>query len=128
MNDSIFAKIIKDEIPAERLYEDDLTVAFLTVEPRQPGHTLIVPKKQIDQIWDLPEEYYIAVMQTAKKVALRIKEVLGVVRVGVIVEGVEVPHVHVHLVPFNTVEEFHQPAQLAAPQDLAEMAKKLRFR
>ncbi len=127
MNDSIFTKIIQGDIPAERIYEDDLTIAFLTVEPCQPGHTLVIPKKQIDHLWDLEDTDYQAVMNTAKKVALHLKEVLGVSRIGVKVVGEEVPHAHVHLIPFNSVQEFNSPALLAAPNDLAEMAKKLRF-
>ena len=127
MQDSIFSKIIKGDIPSEKIYEDNLTIAFLTVEPIQPGHTLVVSKKQVDQLWDLDDENYYAVMDTAKKVAKRIKDALGVERVGVKVEGLEVPHVHVHLIPFSTVQEYNSPARLAAPHDLAEMAKKIRF-
>ena len=128
MQDSIFTKIIQGDIPSEKIYEDDLTIAFLTVEPMQPGHTLVVPKKQVDQLWDLDDTDYQAVMNTAKKVAKRMKDALGVERVGVKVEGLEVPHVHVHLIPFNTVEEYNSPAKLASPGDLAEMAAKLRFK
>jgi histidine triad (HIT) family protein len=125
MQDSIFTKIIQGDIPSEKIYEDDLTIAFLTVEPIQPGHTLVVSKKQVDQIWDLEDEDYLAVWDSARKVAKRIKDALGVERVGVKVEGLEVPHVHVHLIPFNTVEQYNSPAKLGSPQDLAEMAKKL---
>lgn len=127
MADSIFTKIIRGEIACEKIYEDDKTLAFLTIEPTQPGHTLIVPKKQIDQLWDLPDGDYQALMDTAKKVANRLKNVLGVKRIGVRVIGEEVPHAHIHLVPFNTVEEFYQKTTSAAPSELAEMAKKLAF-
>lgn len=127
MHDSIFTKIIQGDIPAEKVYEDDLTIAFLTVEPIQPGHTLVIPKKQVDHLWDLDDEIYHAVMATAKKVAQHMKEVLQVSRIGVKVIGEEVPHAHIHLIPFNSVAEFNSPARLAAPNDLAEMAKKLRF-
>ncbi len=127
MLDSIFTKIIQGDIPAEIIYEDDLTLAFLTVEPIQPGHTLVIPRKQIDQLWDLDDEDYQAVMKTAKKIAKKIKTVLGTERIGVKVIGEEVPHAHIHLIPFNTVEEYNSPARLAAPNDLAEMAAKLRF-
>lgn len=127
MSDSIFTKIINGEIFAEKVYEDDLTIAFLTIEPSQPGHTLVVPKKQIDQLWDLPDEDYRALMATSKKVAKRIKDVLGVKRVGLKVIGEEVPHAHVHLVPFNTLGEYASPAKAASSEELAEMAKKLAF-
>ncbi|OVE78483.1 hypothetical protein BVY00_02655 [bacterium G20] len=127
MSDSIFTKIIKGEISAEKVYEDGLTIAFLTIQPVQPGHTLVVPKKQIDQLWDLPDEDYQALMATSKKVAKRIKDVLGVKRVGVKVIGDEVPHAHVHLIPFNSVAEFQQPPKAASSEELSGMAKKLAF-
>lgn len=127
MQDSVFSKIVKGDIPAEKVYEDELTLAFLTLMPIQAGHTLVISKKQVDHLWDLPEEDYQAVMRTTQKVAKRIREVLKPERVGAKVIGEEVPHAHVHLIPFNTLEEYDQHPQLAAPTDLAEMAKKLHF-
>ena len=129
MADSIFTKIIKGEIPAHKIYEDDKTLAFLTISPSQPGHTLVIPKRQIDQLWDLSDEDYQALMITAKKVAKHIKEVLGVKRIGVRVVGEEVPHAHVHLVPFNTVAEFYAriDGEPESDEKLAKMAKKLAF-
>src|ERR1700752_4771420 len=100
MQDSIFTKIIRGEIPAEKIYEDDKTIAFLDIHPITPGHTLVVPKKQIDHLWDLPDEDYLALMQTAKKVANRQRQVLNPQRVGVHVVGVDVPHAHIHVFPF----------------------------
>src|SRR3989344_2967902 len=105
MSDSIFTRIIKGEIPAHKIYEDDKTLAFLDIHPIQPGHTLVVPKKQIDSLWDLPEEEYAVLMQNCNKVAKRLRKILGVPRVGVQVIGIDVPHAHVHLIPFTTVEE-----------------------
>lgn len=128
MQDSIFSKIVKGDIPAEKVYEDELTLAFLTIMPVQPGHTLVISKKQIDHLWDLPEEDYQAVMKTVQKVAKRIKEVLQPERVGAKVIGEEVPHAHVHLIPFNTLEEYDQQPQLGAPNELADMAKRLYFK
>jgi histidine triad (HIT) family protein len=127
MADSIFTKIIKGEMPARKIYEDAKTLAFLTIDPTQPGHVLVIPKKQIDQIWDLEDEDYMAVMTTAKKVAKRMREVLGVKRIGVRVIGEDVPHAHVHLIPFNTVKDFYQKSYSASEAELAEMAKKLAF-
>lgn len=130
MSDSIFTKIIKGEIPAHKIYEDDRTYAFLDINPLQPGHTLVVPKSQVEFLWDLSEEDYLAVMNVAKKVAKRIKEVLPVEYVGLQVIGVDVPHAHVHVVPFSTVEEFHGKSNRPAAADheaLAELAKKLAF-
>jgi len=127
MSDSIFTKIIKGEIPCHKIYEDELSLSFLTIRPVQPGHTLVVAKKQIDHIWDLSDEDYQAVMAASKKVARRMKDVLGVKRIGVKIIGEEVPHAHVHLVPFNTLEEFDQIPRTVPDEELAEMAKKLAF-
>jgi histidine triad (HIT) family protein len=126
MADSIFTKIIKGEIPAHIIYEDDKTLAFLTIMPRQPGHTLVIPKVQIDQVWDLSDEDFSAVMATSKKVAKHMKEVLGTKRIGILVAGDEVPHAHVHLIPFDNTGMLDKP-QEASEEELAEMAKKLAF-
>lgn len=128
MADSVFTKIIKGEIPSHKVYEDELTFAFLDIHPKQPGHVLVIPKKEVDHIWDLPDEDYQALMTTSKKVAQRIKETLRPVRVGMQVEGTGVPHAHVHIFPFNSVEEFRAPQDESKEPDheaLAEMAKKL---
>lgn len=130
MQDSIFTKIVKGEIPCHKIYEDDRTLAFLDIHPALPGHTLVIPKTQIEHLWDLPDEEYRAVMDTCKKVALRLREVLGTARVGVKVIGIDVPHVHVQLLPFNSGAEFEAPQDMAAEPDhpaLAELAKKLAF-
>jgi len=130
MADSIFTKIIRGEIPSHKIYEDDKTFAFLDIHPKTAGHTLVVPKKQIDQFQDLPDEDYIALMQTVKKVAQRLKEVLGADRIGLEVIGVDVPHAHIHIFPFSTMAEYRRVADMSAEPDheaLAEMAQKLRF-
>ena len=130
MVDSLFTKIIRGEIPAQKIYEDDKTYAFLDINPTQPGHTLVVPKNQIDQLWDLPDEDYQALMATCKKVAQRLKDVLGVQRVGVKVIGEEVPHAHIHLIPFNEAREFYvRRPQVPDPDHKAldEMARRLAF-
>lgn len=130
MQDSVFTKIVKREIPAHLIYEDENTLAFLDIHPSTTGHTLVIPKKQIDHLWDLEDEDYQAVMATAKLVANRLKDVLGVQRVGVKVVGEDVPHAHVHLLPFNTTKEFHAPQDLNSEPDhtaLATLAERLRF-
>jgi histidine triad (HIT) family protein len=130
MEDSIFTKIIKGEIPAYKIYEDDKTLAFLDIHPKQPGHTLVVPKKQVEFVWDLDDEMYQAVMATVKKIALRIREVLGKPYVGELVVGEEVPHAHVHVYPFSTLEESRSiPDPNGEPDHaaLGAMAKKLTF-
>lgn len=128
MEESIFTKIVKGEIPCQKIYEDELTLAFLNIHPINPGHTLVIPKKQIAFLWDLPDEDYQAVMSTVKKVGVRIREIINPVRVGVHVVGLDVPHAHVHVFPFNTIEEFTRiPDQKSEPDyaALAEMAQKL---
>jgi histidine triad (HIT) family protein len=130
MSDSIFTKIIKGEIPCHKVYEDDKTLAFLDIHPVQPGHVLVVPKVQVEQIWDLPEADYQALMETVKKIGNRLREVTDKKFVGVGVEGIGVPHAHVHVFPFNNTTEYHNIADQNAEPDhaeLAEMAKKLKF-
>ena len=129
MEDSIFTKIVKGEIPSHKIYEDEKTLAFLSIYPSVEGHTLVIPKTQVDSLWDLAEDEYDAVMDTTKKVALRLKEVLGVTRVGVKVIGIDVPHAHVHLVPFNTAQEYYAKETTNEPdhEALAALASKLAF-
>jgi len=130
MQDSIFTKIINGEIPSHKIYEDDKTLAFLDIHPKTPGHTLVIPKKQVEFIWDLEDEDYQAVMATVKKVALRLKEVLGGPYVGELVVGIDVPHAHVHVYTFANMEESqHIPDPNTDPDHdaLAEIAKKLAF-
>ncbi len=130
MSDSIFTKIINGDIPCHKVYEDDKTLAFLDIHPVQPGHLLVIPKKQIEFVWDLPDEDYQAVVNTAKKVARRLREALDVKYVGEKIVGVDVPHAHVQLIPFNTVDEFKATQDMDAepdPEALAAMARKLAF-
>lgn len=130
MDDSIFTKIIRGDIPSHKIYEDDRTLAFLDIHPKQPGHTLVVPKKQVEFVWDLDEEDYRALMATVKKVAERLRTILSRPYVGMLVVGVDVPHAHVHVYPFSTTEQSQFiPDQSAEPDHtaLAEIAKKLAF-
>ena len=131
MQESIFTRIIKGEIPCHKVYEDDLTLAFLDIHPAQPGHTLVIPKKQTEFVWDLSAADYQAVMETTKKVALQLRKVLGVHYVGERIVGVDVPHAHVQLVPFDSVEEFKAPQDMISEPDhpaLAAMAERLKFK
>lgn len=128
MEDSIFTKIIKGEIPCHKVYEDERTFAFLDIHPVQPGHTLVIPKKQIEFVWDLSDEEYQAVMAAAKKIAVHMRETLSVAYVGEKILGIDVPHAHVQLIPFNTPEEYNAPQDMNAEPDhvtLAALAKKL---
>lgn len=128
--ESIFTKIVKGEIPCHKVYEDEQTFAFLDIHPIQPGHTLVIPKKQVEFVWDLDEATYQAVMSTAKKVAKHIRKTLNVPYVGEMVIGIDVPHAHVQLIPFSTPSEYHARQDMQAEPDhtaLAAMAKKLSF-
>jgi len=99
---TIFTKIINGEIPCYKIAENDQHIAFLDINPIAEGHTLIVPKKEIDYLFDLPDSLLTDTMLFAKKVASALDKTLKPLRTGVIVEGLEVPHAHVHLVPIYT--------------------------
>lgn len=127
---SIFSKIIDGEIPAHKVYEDNLTLAFLDIHPKTEGHVLVIPKVEVDEFQDLTDDDYQAVMTTVKKVARRLKEVYPDKRVGLQILGIDVPHVHVHVFPFATMDEYHSKQDMTAEPDhdkLAEVAKKLKF-
>lgn len=131
MEDSVFTKIIKGEIPCHKVYEDDKTLAFIDINPIQPGQVLVVPKSQVDHFMDLDEADYTALWLTVKKVSLRLREVFPhKSRIGVQVEGLEVPHAHVKLIPFDTDAEFHTEPSSAEPdhEAFASVAEKLAFR
>ena len=123
MQDSIFTKIIKGDIPSHKVYEDDHTLAFLDIHPLTRGHTLVIPKKQVEFVWDLSDEDYEHLMTSVKKVALHLRATLGVPYVGVQVIGVDVPHAHVQLVPFtNAATEYHGQQDMTAEPDHAALA------
>lgn len=130
MQDSIFTKIIRGEIPSHKIYEDDKTLAFLDIYPVQPGHVLVIPKKQVEFVWDLDDEDYQALMAATKKIALHIRQTLGVQYVGEKIFGTDVPHAHVQLIPFNKPHEFQAHQDMAKEPDhqtLAELAERLRL-
>lgn len=102
---SIFTKIIKGEIPCYKIAEDDNFLAFLDVNPNAKGHTLCVPKQEIDKIFDIEDDLYIGLMQFSKKIAIAIEKTVPCKRIGMAVIGLEVPHAHVHLIPLNEMGE-----------------------
>ena len=104
---SVFSKIIAGEIPSYKIAEDDEYYAFLDIQPLSLGHTLVVPKQEIDYIFDLDDANYIGLQLFAKKVAERLKKAFPDKRIGVAVIGLEVPHAHIHLIPFSKVEEMN---------------------
>ena len=102
---SIFTKIIKGEIPCYKIIEDADFLAFLDVNPNAKGHTLCVPKQEIDKIFDLEDDLYLGLMQFSKKVAVALEKTIPCNRIGMAVIGLEVPHAHVHLIPLNEMDE-----------------------
>ena len=102
---SIFTKIIKGEIPCYKIAEDADFLAFLDVNPNAKGHTLCIPKQEVDKIFDLEDELYLGLMQFSKKVAVALEKTIPCNRIGMTVIGLEVPHAHVHLIPLNEMDE-----------------------
>lgn len=130
MQDSIFTKIIKGEIPCHKVHEDEHSLAFLNIHPSVPGHVLVVPKKQIDRLEDMDSEEYTALMLAVQKVLVRVKSVLGVPFPCVKVEGFDIAnHAHVHVVPCHSPEDFAMKEATTKPdhEALAAMAERLRF-
>ena len=102
---SIFTKIVNGEIPCYKIAEDDNFLAFLDVNPNAKGHTLCVPKQEIDKIFDIEGDLYIGLMQFSKKIAVALEKTVPCKRIGMAVIGLEVPHAHVHLIPLNEMGE-----------------------
>jgi len=102
---SIFTKIINGEIPCYKIAEDDNYFAFLDINPNAKGHTLCVPKQEVDKLFDLDDDTYIGLMQFSKKIAVALKKTVPCNRIGMTVIGLEVPHAHVHLIPLNEMRE-----------------------
>jgi histidine triad (HIT) family protein len=126
--ESIFTKIVKGQIPAHKIAEDDRFLAFLDVHPLQQGHTLVIPKQQIDYIFDLDDTLLADLMVFAKKVAKAIKKAVPCSRIGVTVIGLEVPHAHVHLIPIDRMDDmnFSHPKKKFPEAQMAEIAQKIR--
>jgi histidine triad (HIT) family protein len=126
MQDSVFTKIINREIPAHIVYEDDLNIVIVPLETIAKGHVLVIPKLQVDQFFDLEDDEYRALMATVKKVAAKMKEIYQTKRVGVQVVGLDVPHAHVHVIAFDTIEEFYGVSGGVVDEPkLTELAQKL---
>jgi histidine triad (HIT) family protein len=114
---SIFTKIVNGEIPCYKIAEDDNFLAFLDINPNTKGHTLCIPKKEIDKFFDLEDELYLGLMQFAKKVAIAIKKTVPCDRIGMTVIGLEVPHAHVHLIPLNEMKDMSFQKKAAMTKD-----------
>jgi len=124
---TIFTRIIKGEIPCYKIAEDDKYFAFLDINPLQAGHTLVVPKKETDYVFDLEDDQLSGIIIFSKKVASAIKNVISCNRIGVAVLGLEVPHAHIHLVPMNSMEDvnFRNPKLKLSPEEFEAIAEKI---
>jgi histidine triad (HIT) family protein len=124
---SIFTKIINGEIPCHKIAETEDYFAFLDVFPCASGHTLVVPKKEIDYLFDMSEKLYLGLMAFAKSIEPAIKKAVPCKRVGVAVIGLEVPHAHVHLIPMNSLNDMNFNSKIKiSKEELSEIAESIR--
>lgn len=124
---TIFSRIVAGEIPAHKLAETEDYLAFLDVMPTTTGHTLVIPKKEVDYLFDLDDELYAGLMAFAKKVAAGIEKAIPCQRIGIAVIGLEVPHAHVHLIPLTSMADMDFSHKLhPTPDELAQTAEKIR--
>jgi histidine triad (HIT) family protein len=123
---SIFTKIVTGEIPCYKIAEDENYLAFLDVNPNAKGHTLCIPKQEINKIFDMEEAHYLGLMKFSRKVAKAVEKSVACKRIGVAVVGLEVPHVHVHLIPLNDMDDmrFQRKTSLTA-EEFSELAGKI---
>ena len=124
---TIFTKIINGEIPCYKIAEDDRFFAFLDINPLREGHTLVVPRMETDYLFDLDDDTLAGLIVFSKKVSKAIKEVVPCNRIGLAVIGLEVPHVHIHLVPMDSMEDinFRNPKLRFTPEEFKSMAEKI---
>ncbi len=123
---SLFTRIVQGEIPCHKVWEDAQHLAFLDIVPIQPGHTLVIPKREVGYLFDLSAEEQAALWRVVRTVEAGLKRTTGCKRVCLMVVGWEVPHVHVHLVPTNAASEFPVPPKLKqSPEQLAQLAKRI---
>ena len=125
---SIFTRIVKGEIPCHRVAEDDRYLAFLDINPLREGHTLVIPKVEVDYLFDLEEDLLAGFLPFSREVARKIEAVVPCARIGVSVIGLEVPHAHVHLIPIDGVHdmEFSRARPSFTPEQLAATAERIR--
>ena len=123
---SIFTKIIKGEIPSYKVAENDDFYAFLDINPNAKGHTLVVPKKEVNKLFDLEEDSYNSLMSYSRKIAIALEKAVPCERIGMAVIGLEVPHVHVHLIPLHAMEDiqFNKKVKLKS-EEFIEIAKEI---
>jgi histidine triad (HIT) family protein len=125
---TIFTKIIEGEIPSYKIAEDDLFLAFLDVNPNAKGHTLCIPKQEINKLFDMEDELYLKLMQFSKKVATALEKTIPCKRIGMAVIGLEVPHAHVHLIPLNEMDEMRFQNKVSlTPDEFEDLAMAIRL-
>lgn len=122
---TLFSKIISGEIPSYKVFENDLVFAFLDIFPFQPGHTLIVPKIEVDYFVNVPEPYYTEVFQVAKKLAPAIQSAVDCMRVGTAIQGIDVPHFHYHLIPMFENQSFLGKKKSIKKDEMIEIQRKI---
>ena len=125
---SLFTRIVKGEIPCHKVGEDDRFLAFLDISPLREGHTLVIPKMEVDRFFDLPADVLSGIMPFAQEVAVRIRRACPCDRVGLAVIGLEVPHAHVHLIPIDRMSDmdFTRPKLTLTQDELAAIASRIR--
>jgi len=114
---SIFTKIVNGEIPCYKIAEDENYLAFLDVNPNAKGHTLCIPKQEIDKIFDIEDDLYLGLMQFSKRIAVALEKTIPCKRIGMAVIGLEVPHAHVHLIPLNGMDEMRFQNKVALTKE-----------
>ncbi len=122
---SIFTKIIQGEIPCYKIYEDDKTIAFLDINPETKGHTLVIPKNEVDKIYELPDEDYEALMATVKKLSRHLEKKLGARTLWKVI-GTDVPHAHVHLLPYDETWQHGRTLKLT-PEEFEQIRQTLEY-
>lgn len=125
---SIFSKIVAGDIPAHKVAETTQYLAFLDINPLVVGHVLVIPKTEIDYLFDMDSESYVGLMMFAQIVAIGLKKAVPCNRIGVTVMGTEVPHAHIHLIPMNSMEDmnFHRPKLSFSEEQLTSIAERIR--
>jgi histidine triad (HIT) family protein len=123
---SIFSKIVAGEIPCYKIAEDDKFLAFLDVNPNAKGHTLCIPKQEINKLFEMEEDLYLGLMQFSRKIAIALEQAIPCKRIGVAVVGLEVPHVHVHLIPLQDMDDMRFQRKVSlTKEEFEELVKKI---